>query len=111
MYSKSALALALLPELLAARSVGNAYTRRSVCCSFSTVATTGDSCDSFTGNWGVSVDEFKSLNPGLDWSNFDGSKEYCVLGTVEEDEPGKTTTTSKVDQTTSTSASTEVTQS
>lgn len=110
MHTKSALALALLPELLAALSVGNAHTRRSVSCSFSTGATAGDTCDSFAGNWSVSVDELKSLNPGLDCSNFDGSKEYCVLGTDEEDEPSKTTTTSKVDQTTSTSTSMGSTQ-
>ncbi|KAJ6127734.1 hypothetical protein N7471_008951 [Penicillium samsonianum] len=110
MHTKSALILALLPELLAARSVANAHSRRSVSCSLSTGATAGDTYDSFAGNWGVSVDELKSLNPGLDCSNFDGSKEYCVLGTVEEDEPSKTTTTSKVDKTISTSTSMGSTQ-
>lgn len=110
MLTQSALVLTLLPELLVARSVGNVYDRRSVDCSFATGANSGGSCDSFANSWGTSVDELKSLNPGLDSGNFDDSKEYCVLGNVNDDEPTKTTTTSKVVQTTFASTSTETTQ-
>ncbi|CRL17512.1 unnamed protein product [Penicillium camemberti] len=49
MYTKSALALVLLPLLLAALSVGNIYNRRSDC-SFATNPNLGDSDDSFTGS-------------------------------------------------------------
>lgn len=117
MDSKSALILALLPGLLTARSVGNVNVRRRVDCNFSTAANPGDSCDSFAGSWGISVDKLKSLNPNLDCDNFDRSKEYCVLGDVTDDEPTQTTRTSKVVQvtttsisSTSTSTSTETTQ-
>lgn len=108
MYTKFALALALLPELLAARSAGNAYARRGVDCSFAIAANPGDSCDSFAESWAITVNKLKSLNPGLDCSNLDGDKEYCVMGEVNIDEPTTTSTTSTVVQTTSTA--TETTQ-
>ncbi|KAL3954153.1 hypothetical protein ACCO45_012109 [Purpureocillium lilacinum] len=100
MYAQSALALALLPELLAARYVRNA--RRGVDCTFATGANPGDTCDSFASNWGISVEQLKSLNPGVDCGKFDGTKEYCVLGDENNEEPTKASTSSKVVQTTST---------
>lgn len=59
MYGKSALALALLPELLAARSLGNTFSRRGVDCSFSTAPSTGDTCETFADSWGIAVDDLK----------------------------------------------------
>lgn len=112
MYGKSALALALLPELLAARSIGNVFARRGVDCSFATAPSSGDTCESFADSWGVTVDQLKSINPDLDCAKFDDSIEYCVSGEVNDDEPTKTITTSKAFETTTTltSSSTEATQ-
>ncbi|KAJ5201775.1 uncharacterized protein N7498_006438 [Penicillium cinerascens] len=83
MYGKSALALALLSELLAARSIGNTFSRRG------------------------------SLNPDLDCSKFDDETEYCVSGEANDDEPTKTTTTSTAAEATTavtTSSSTKTTE-
>lgn len=97
MYVKAALALALLPELLAARSIA----RRGVDCNFSTGANDGDSCDGFASSWGISVDDLKSLNPGIDCSkSLDSAKEYCVSGTATPDQP-TTTSSSKPSEPTS----------
>lgn len=112
MYAKSALALALLPELLAARSVGNAFARRGVECDFETAPSSGDDCQSFADSWGVTIDQLKSINPGLDCNNFDDSIEYCVSGQVNDEQPATTTTTSKAVETTTmtTSSAVETTQ-
>ncbi|KAL4994067.1 hypothetical protein BDV10DRAFT_189402 [Aspergillus recurvatus] len=108
-YLKSAVALGLLPELLAARNIP--LVQRSVDCSFSTAASSGDSCASFASSWGLSVDTLKSLNPGLDCANFDDFAEYCVMGAVTPDEPSTTSsisTTTKKATTTTTSTTTAV---
>lgn len=113
MYGKSALALALLPELLAARSIGNTLSRRGVDCSFSTAPSTGDTCETFADSWGIAVHDLKSLNPDLDCSKFDDETEYCVSGEANDDEPTKTTTTSTAAETTTavtTSSSTKTTE-
>ncbi|CAG8890309.1 unnamed protein product [Penicillium egyptiacum] len=112
MYTKSTIALALLPGLLEAHSIGNPIVRRGVDCSFATAANPGDTCDDFADTWGISVDQFKSLNPGLDCGIFDDSQEYCVLGGVTEDDDSATTS-KIVESTTSvtTSASTTSTTS
>lgn len=113
MYGKSALALALLPELIAARSVGHAFSRRGVDCSFTVAPSSGDTCETFADSWGITVNGFKSINPDLDCSEFDDTAEYCVSGESSDDEPTKTTTTSKAAETTTTvttSSSTETTQ-
>ncbi|KAJ5966592.1 hypothetical protein N7481_013306 [Penicillium waksmanii] len=109
----SALALGLLPELLAARSIGNTFSRRGVDCSFSTTPSTGDTCETFADSWGIAVDDLKSLNPDLDCSKFDDETEYCVSGEANDDEPTKTITTSMVAETTTavmTSSSTKSTE-
>ncbi|RJE19225.1 LysM domain protein [Aspergillus sclerotialis] len=89
LYIKSTIALGLLPQLLAARSIG--HVRRSVECSFSTAANSGDTCESFASDWGISVDTLKSLNPDLDCDNFDESVNYCVMGTVTSGDNSTTT--------------------
>jgi LysM repeat protein len=113
MYGKSALALALLPELLAARSIGNAFFRRDIDCSFTVAPSSGDTCETFADSWGITVNALKSINPDLDCAKFDDSVDYCVSGQANDDEPTKTTTTSKAAETTTTvttSSSTETTQ-
>lgn len=89
MYTKAALVLGLLPQLLAARSVGNV--RRGVDCSYSATPSSGDTCDSFASSWGMSTTDLKNLNPGLDCGSFDTGKAYCVIGEVTND-PEPTTT-------------------
>ncbi|OQE25083.1 hypothetical protein PENSTE_c006G06425 [Penicillium steckii] len=112
MYGRSALILALFPELLAARSIGNVFARRGVDCDFETAPGSGDTCQSFADSWGVTVDQLKSINPGLDCNNFDDSIEYCVSGEVNNEQPITTTTTSKTVETTTmtTSSVVETTQ-
>ncbi|KAL4904079.1 hypothetical protein BDW74DRAFT_168540 [Aspergillus multicolor] len=107
---KSAVALSLLPELLAARSIP---VQRSVDCTFDIAASSGDSCESFASGWGLSVDDLKSLNPGLDCDNFDDFADYCVIGDVTADEPAtsSTTTTSTTSSTTTTTQAVTTTAS
>ena len=59
-YGKSALALALLPELLAARSIGNIFSRRGVERSFSALPSIGETCGTFVDSWGIAVGDSKS---------------------------------------------------
>ncbi|KAF3392823.1 LysM domain-containing protein [Penicillium rolfsii] len=111
---KLAMALSLLPELLAARGVP--LVRRSVDCTFSIVASPGDSCASFASSWGLSVDGFKSLNPNVDCAKFDDNAEYCVIGSVTPSKPSSTssttttTTTQKTTTTTTQKPTTTTTQ-
>ncbi|ODM18573.1 hypothetical protein SI65_06445 [Aspergillus cristatus] len=83
------LALGFLPELLAATKLP---LRRDVSCSSSVAASTGDTCESFGQTWGLTVDQFKALNPDAQCPNLDTSKNYCVIGTVTS--PTGTTTKS-----------------
>jgi LysM repeat protein len=113
MYGKSVLALALLPELIAARSVGHAFSRRSVDCTFTIAASSGDTCETFADSWGITTKELKSINPDLDCAKFDDNAEYCVSGEANDDEPTKTTASSNAAETTTTvttSSSTETTK-
>ncbi|KFY33319.1 hypothetical protein V494_07732 [Pseudogymnoascus sp. VKM F-4513 (FW-928)] len=72
-------AVGLLPELLAAAAVP---VRRDVSCSFSVAPSVGATCESFAGTWGISVDQFQTLNPDAQCPDLDTSKNYCVIGTV-----------------------------
>ena len=112
-YGKTALALALLPELLAARSVGNTFSRRGVERSFSTLPGTGDTWETFADSWGIAAGDLKPLNPDLDCFNFDEETGYCVSGEANDDEPTKTSFTSTAAETTTavtTSSSTKTTE-
>lgn len=71
-----------------------ALSRRGVDCDFSTAPDSGATCESFAGSWGLSVDELKDLNPGITCPDLDTSKSYCVVGTVNDDPPSTTLTTS-----------------
>lgn len=86
MYGKFALTLALLPGLIAARSIGNTFSRRGVDRCVGIAPSTGDTCETFAGNWGITVDDLKSQNPDLDCSNFDDEAEYCVFVVANGDD-------------------------
>ncbi|KAM0542840.1 hypothetical protein ACHAPJ_012620 [Fusarium lateritium] len=61
--------------------------RRGIDCGFSTSADGGDTCESFAGSWGLSVDALKLLNPDVSCPDIDTDGFYCVVGTVNDDEP------------------------
>ncbi|KAK2875576.1 hypothetical protein FQN49_001600 [Arthroderma sp. PD_2] len=81
-------ALALLPEMLFAR----ALLARGVACSFASQPDPGDTCDTLSDRWGITVDRFKLLNPGVNCPELVAGKEYCLIGIIEPDTPGTTTT-------------------
>lgn len=80
----------LVPSIVFAKAVD--LTPRAIVCDFSTEPVSGDTCESFASSWGLSVDDLKKLNPGVQCPGLDGSRSYCVIGTVNSD-PEPTTTT------------------
>ncbi|KAH6698183.1 hypothetical protein BKA61DRAFT_682828 [Leptodontidium sp. MPI-SDFR-AT-0119] len=55
----------------------------TVSCSFSSAAVAGDTCQSFATEWGSTLANFESLNPGIDCTNaLVAGQSYCVVGTV-----------------------------
>ncbi|KAI8943233.1 hypothetical protein NX059_001255 [Plenodomus lindquistii] len=78
------LAAGLLSEVVFARP---AHVRRDVDCLFATSAESGDTCESLSSSWGISVDDLKSLNPRINCAQLDTNAEYCVIGTVTDDPP------------------------
>ncbi|KAJ3471900.1 hypothetical protein MRS44_001999 [Fusarium solani] len=56
-------------------------------CGFATSADSGATCSSFADEWGLTVDELKSLNPGISCPDIDTDGLYCVVGTDNDDEP------------------------
>ncbi|SPJ71097.1 uncharacterized protein FTOL_00825 [Fusarium torulosum] len=84
MHLSRLLTVGLLPQLSYALSIPS---RRAVDCGFSTSANSGDTCESFASSWGLTVDELKSLNPGVSCPKIDTDGFYCVVGTVTDDEP------------------------
>ncbi|KGO70454.1 hypothetical protein PITC_014640 [Penicillium italicum] len=113
MYGKSVLALALLLGLIAARSIGHAFSRRGVDCTFKIAASSGNTCETFADSWGITTNVLKSINPDLDCAKFDDNAEYCVSGKANDDEPTNTTATPNAAETmaeATTSSSTEATE-
>ncbi|OAQ60452.1 LysM domain-containing protein [Pochonia chlamydosporia 170] len=102
MHRKGIFALGLFPTLLSAREL---HSRRSVICSFSTAASNGNTCQSFAGAWGLTLDQFVSLNPGLSCPNLVAGHSYCVVGTVSTVTTTSTTSSSTPPVTTSTTLS------
>ncbi|EGD89384.2 hypothetical protein H112_03004 [Trichophyton rubrum D6] len=88
MHLTPIVALAMLPELLLARVLHP----RAVICSFAIPGDPGDTCDTLSDRWGITIDIFKSLNPGVNCPNLVANMEYCVAGTVSPDTPSTTTT-------------------
>ncbi|KXJ89087.1 hypothetical protein Micbo1qcDRAFT_184765 [Microdochium bolleyi] len=74
--------------------------KRGVDCSFMTEPSKGDTCATFASNWALSVSEFQRLNPGVSCPSLDTSKQYCVLGTVNND-PVTTSSSTKAPTSTS----------
>lgn len=69
----------------------------TVDCSFYSSADEGDTCDSFSAEWGLTDDQFVALNPGTVCPGpLVADQSYCVIGSVSTGTatPGPTTTTS-----------------
>ncbi|KAF5486479.1 LysM domain-containing protein [Colletotrichum fructicola] len=75
------------------------YVRRGVECFFEMAAESGETCESLASSWGISVNEFININPGVTCPNLEAGKNYCVVGEFTPDEP--TTSPSKPSSTTS----------
>jgi hypothetical protein len=76
------LAAALIPGTVFAWPT---QVRRGVECGFSTSPDSGETCETFSNNWGISVGDLKGLNPGIDCPDLDINNLYCVIGTVTDD--------------------------
>lgn len=70
-----------------------ALSKPTIECSFTTAASPGDTCGSLADAWGLSVESLQQLNPGITCPGLDTSKSYCVIGTVNDDVPSTTLTT------------------
>lgn len=55
----------------------------SVTCNFHSAAIAGDTCQSFATEWGSTLSNFESINPGINCTtNLVAGQSYCVVGTV-----------------------------
>lgn len=100
--SVAAAGLLLSPALVRARTL----MRRGVTCSFEIPADSGDTCESLASSWGISVDDFIKINPGVVCPNLQAGKSYCVLGDWT---PDTTTTSTSTTSTTIIESSTTTT--
>ncbi|OJJ99002.1 carbohydrate-binding module family 50 protein [Aspergillus aculeatus ATCC 16872] len=73
--------LLLLPQLRLAWGMAIAP-RQQVICTYETAAGSGDTCQSFSADWGMDVPIFESLNPGITCPDLVAGQNYCVVGTV-----------------------------
>ncbi|OLN96712.1 LysM domain-containing protein-like protein 4 [Colletotrichum chlorophyti] len=78
-----------------------AHARRGVECFFEFPADSGETCESLSSSWGIPVDEFIDINPGVTCPNLDAGKNYCVVGEFTPEDP--TTPPTQPSPTTSTS--------
>ncbi|KAJ4111469.1 hypothetical protein NW768_011823 [Fusarium equiseti] len=94
MHLTTLLAASLLPALPYARSIPSC---RGVDCSFYTTPDSGATCATFADGWGMSEDDLKALNSGINCPDIDTQNTYCVIGSVNDDpdEPSPTATPSK----------------
>ncbi|KAL1844415.1 hypothetical protein VTK73DRAFT_2594 [Phialemonium thermophilum] len=80
-------------------SAASTHARRGVECYFEIPADSGDTCESLATSWGLSVDLFTKINPGVQCPSLEAGKSYCVIGEWTPDEttsppsPPPTTTT------------------
>ncbi|KAE9376388.1 carbohydrate-binding module family 50 protein [Stipitochalara longipes BDJ] len=79
----------LTPQLTAAL----ALQPRQVSCDFSTAANSGDTCLSFSSEWGLTVAAFEALNPGIICPTLVAGTNYCVIGTPAATTSSSSTTT------------------
>jgi LysM repeat protein len=77
-------------DLVSAGRLRPVIARRGVTCYFDTQAEAGETCDNMSASWGISVEEFTKLNPGLTCPNLQAGKSYCVVGEYTDD-GGQTT--------------------
>ena len=80
--------LGLLPSLgqnLVSASSLRTVIARDVTCYFDIQADAGETCDNMSASWGISVQEFTKLNPGVTCPNLQASKSYCVVGEYTDD--------------------------
>lgn len=77
--------------------------RQLATCDFSTIANDGDTCQTFTAVWGLSLTDFEALNPGVRCPTLIVGQSYCVAGTVSSPTPTSPTTTSSASPATTTS--------
>lgn len=104
----SFLILGLVPRLAAARTLQAGL---GVSCDFATPATSGGTCSSFAGAWGLTDGDFAALTPDVSCPGvLVVGQDYCVIGTVTTDAPititAKPTTRTKTTTTTTQTAST-----
>lgn len=71
------------PALVSAK----AHARRGVECYFDLPAESGETCEILASSWGISVDEFININPGVTCPDLEAGKSYCVVGEYTPDEP------------------------
>ncbi|KAM0511472.1 hypothetical protein ACHAPE_009826 [Trichoderma viride] len=90
--------LLLLSQLHLARGAMLAP-RQQVTCNFATAASAGDTCQSFSAEWGLTEQTFESLNPGISCPDLVAGQNYCVVGSVASG--GGSSTTSSSSQATS----------
>jgi len=92
------LLIAILPALSAATRLGGRHyglsPRQTVTCNFAITASNGDTCDSIAASWGLTLDDFKTLNPGVNCPTLVVGQRYCVLGSVSTAPPTTSTATS-----------------
>lgn len=69
-----------------------ALARRGVECFFDLAAESGDTCEILASGWGISVEEFININPGVTCPDLEAGKSYCVVGEYTPDEPTTPTT-------------------
>jgi hypothetical protein len=57
-------------------------------CYLAVRALDGETCQQMSSDWGISLDDFIALNPGVSCPKLVADQEYCVMG----DRPAPTTT-------------------
>ncbi|KAK6821802.1 hypothetical protein PG989_015342 [Apiospora arundinis] len=68
-----------IAALLAGTQVESAAIVRPRACSYWCVGVARDNCDTIAENWWLTVDQFKSYNPGVDCDRIIPGQMYCVM--------------------------------
>lgn len=98
LFSKTRL-LAFMASAMLASATPSRH-RRDVVCYFEIPAESGDTCDSLASSWGISLQDFVNINPGVTCpGSLQVGKSYCVIG---EYTPGPTSSSSSTTSTTTT---------
>ncbi|SPO01631.1 uncharacterized protein DNG_04305 [Cephalotrichum gorgonifer] len=105
------------PGLVSAGTVRHSL--RGVECYFDLPVASGDTCETLASTWGISVELFITINPGVTCSNLEADRSYCVIGewtpagtsTLTPSQPQSTTTRTSTTTRSSTARSTTFTPS